>query len=301
MACSKEPIPEPSFLAKVDQHLIQRETFETELQNRAKTLSPELSDDEIRTKVLDEIVHFQALYSKAIQAGIDKDPDIQTRIRQLIVREYENSLQDDNPPAQVSETDIAGFYAANQAQFMRKERRQGAIIFLSVPQTASEGPRREAMEKARSILSEARESGPNLNGLGLLAMKHSEDQATRYRHGDMGELELDGRYNRWERPVLEALFSLEKPGDLGPVIETPRGLYLIRLTSITPGAVKTLTEVSAQIRQDLERIRMKEQQLALQTAVRSGIDIQIHHDELSAIPVPRKPLTAIHPPSTPAR
>lgn len=300
-SCSKKEAPQHEFLAKVGDKLIQRQAFEPELERRTRSLPRDLSDNETKRAVLDEIVRFEALYAKAKSAGIDQNPEIQRQIRQLIVRNYEEGLRAKLPATEVTDIDIQNYYAANQPRFTDKEQRQGSVIFLSVPMTASEARKRETREKAESIRRQALAPADAKSEFGALTQKHSDDRATRYAGGNMGRLELDGRYNRWERPVVAALFALEKRGDIAPLVQTPKGLYVVRLTDVTTSRVKPLSAVRGEIHHILAGIRQTQREQTFQTVAIEGIDIAINKKALAAIPVPREALTAAKPPSMPAR
>ena len=76
-----------------------------------------------------------------------------------------------------------------------------------------------------------------------MAQNHSEDQASRYRGGDIGWLTVGDTNAPWDPAMLAAVSKLAQPGDLAPVVSTPEAFYLVKLVERQPASVRPLEAV----------------------------------------------------------
>lgn len=296
MGCRKSEEQPRDYVAKVGGVLIQRDAIEARLLRSAGQPSGNLSDEEVKRAALEELIQFESLFQRAAEAGYADDPKLKARWRQMVVRQYRDDRLGGRPARVVTEADIEAAYHANEARYTDPEQRRGEVVFFKIAQTASESARAEAESKARAVLGAIGEES-----FSKLARLHSEDQSTRYRGGDMGWLELDGQFNRWEKEPLAGLFALKEQGDISPVIESPKGLYLVRLAELRPATVKPLSAVRAQIEFALRAQREDQAEADFERSARTGFTIDINEAELAAIDVPRAEVAAVKPPSMPAR
>jgi parvulin-like peptidyl-prolyl isomerase len=124
--------------------------------------------------------------------------------------------------------------------------------------------------------------------------RHSEDQASRYRGGDIGWLnsETPGVDPR----LVATLAGVEKPGDLAPLISTPRGLVIARLLEKKEAGFKALAEARETIRYQLSRLKTQQAEAGLQASIKAGLDIQVNPALLESISLP---VEKIEPPKMP--
>lgn len=107
-----------------------------------------------------------------------------------------------------------------------------------------------------------------------IARNHSDDKTSAQDGGSLrGQIEF--RNQNFDPTFLDALFSLETPGQMSDIIETPFGLHLIKLDSIAP--VKTFEQSYDQLSQmvqSLPRIKIAEAALAksLRTSYATSVD-----------------------------
>ncbi len=136
---------------------------------------------------------------------------------------------------------------------------------------------------------------------GELARLHSEDQPTRYRGGDCGWVSRDRPIFRWPPKVLDAMFALQTPGELSPVIEAEDGCYLIKLIDAKPAQITALGEVREAIEKRLTQQAVEQRQADFNREALAGLRVELHPDLLEKI-TRRRPLPATVPsPRPPCR
>jgi foldase protein PrsA len=123
-------------------------------------------------------------------------------------------------------------------------------------------------------------------GFSRLAREHSEDQATRYAGGDTGWLIKSEANSRWETPVMEAAFSITRPGEVAPLVTTATGFYLVRLTGKKTATIRPLAEVSDAIQYQLTRRKQEQAELDFIGAMKAGLKIEVDYSILKSVAAP---------------
>src|SRR5262245_45305304 len=86
---------------------------------------------ERRKQLLDEIIKVELLAAGARRRGLDKLPETQERIRQIlrdeVIKEAREGLP---PPAQIPESEVRAYYDKHRDEFREPERRRVAHIAL---------------------------------------------------------------------------------------------------------------------------------------------------------------------------
>ncbi|MBA3889627.1 MAG: peptidylprolyl isomerase [Gemmatimonadaceae bacterium] len=149
-----------------------------------------------------------------------------TQLQQRLI----DSLRQDGRivPTNVSEREIG---EAFERQRVRLPQRPPSITFrqIVIPTAASEDAKARARAKADSLLAEIR------SGVAFEQVARREGMdGTREVGGDLGWArpgQMVPEFERW-------IFSL-RPGELGPVIETPFGFHVIRVDRRQPGEVRS--------------------------------------------------------------
>jgi parvulin-like peptidyl-prolyl isomerase len=138
---------------------------------------------------------------------------------------------------EVSDDDIKDYYDQNQAQFSQPERRDLQVVVTKNEQKAQEALKRlQSGESFKKVV----------NAL-------STDPATKQQDGKL----LGVAKGQQEKTLDEAVFSAQKDKLVGPV-KTQQGLYVFKVTKITPPSKQALAQSKEGIRQLL--LSQKQQQ-----------------------------------------
>ena len=145
----------------------------------------------------------------------------------------------------VSDQAIQDYYDAHQSDYEQPERLRLQHILWLLPPGADEIKKNEIRVKANAALISARIGGHDT--FVELAKKLSEDELSKENGGQLGIIAR----GQLEAPLEEAAFKLEKVGDVTDVVESSRGMHIIRLDEKLPAGPKPLAEVKDEILKEL--------------------------------------------------
>ncbi len=288
--------PDPDVIARVGSREIRVKRFQEEALRRGGLRSEGLD----REALLEEMINYEVLLVQALEAGLDQDPEVRRAYHNLLVGKLRTqALQPRIEAVEVSDEELKGYYQSHIDAYTRPARIRLAILHLETHPTMSD----EKREAIRARLSDARkkaeEMPPEVRGFGPLAIEYSEDQASRYKGGDIGWL-AEGRDYRWPAPVVSAGFALDQSGEVSDVIESDGGVYLVKLLDRRPAETAALDKVAPRIRHKLLLEKRREVENAFMAEKRAvTTPIKIYPEALASIPAPSSEKEELQPPSLP--
>lgn len=224
------------------------------------------SDFEDQVKPTDEEI--QSYYERHKERY--KRPDeVNIKYIKIDPKEFEDKVE-------VTEAEIRSYYEANkETEFKEGEQVKARHILIKIPSSASEEERKRLREKAERILKEIK-SGADF---AEMAKKHSEDEATKDKGGDLGWL---GR-GRMVEEFEEAAFSLE-PGQVSDIVETPYGYHIIKVEGKRPERTKPLEEVRDEIKRKLAKETAAQLAKSLADELIYDVELQGMEEAVEAAP-----------------
>jgi len=276
-----------TVLATVGKEKISVGSFRHEMALRGGRVPGQFSTLEQRRALLDEMIRFKTRVARARAAGYDRDPDVIAIFERAMVDAYRRNRPVSREALVVTDEDVAAYYSQHRSDYDRPARSLGAIVFFAARPHATPEKKKELEARVRQALEEARELGPEIRDFGPVARTYSEDRASRYTGGVIGWLvNHPGRRSRWEKPVVDAIFALKEPGQIGDIVQTDRGYYLVRLVDREQSSPRPLDEVADGIRHHLMSMKNRAAEEALDAEVRKGLDIKINEEILVNIEGP---------------
>lgn len=146
---------------------------------------------------------------------------------------------------QVKDEDLAAYYEQNKSRFGQPERRRASHIFIELPSGASEEARKAARAKAEDI---AKQAAADPAKFAELAAKNSQDSGSAAKGGDLGWIAPGAQAGALDK----AIFGLGL-NQVSGVVESPFGLHILKVTEISPAAIKPLAEVKDQITAEVRK------------------------------------------------
>ncbi len=297
VACEKKEIIEPkaqvkevdpaAVVAVVGDAQITFKEIQNEMRYRGGHIPGRFSTIESKKVLLDEMIHFEVLAQKAKEAGYDKDPEIQAAVKKMMVKKYKqdylNLLLDKQ---RITNLEVQKYYQENKEQFSTPEMARPAVISIRFGLKENQKTKAAKRELAQKVRIQAVKQSSKSKDFGQLAKKYSDDPRSKYRGGAMNWMAKNTKIFQLEKKVVEAVFKLKKPGDISPVIETEKGLYLVKLINKRPPKVKEYKIVRDQIKRSMVA---KKQQLWLEEfykEAKEDVKITINQTKLEAIPTP---------------
>lgn len=245
-----------------------------------------------REALLQEMIQQEALLQRARQAGLDQDPQLAHEIENLLIgRLMERELTRQIETVKVTPAEIQAEYEASLARFTKPAKARLAILFLEAGAKSSPASRtqtRERLAEARRKFQDNPEAVRRtaLNpGFGTLAPEYSDDQASRYRGGDIGWIDVGNFSGRWPKSVLETACSLEV-NRISEILETDAGYYLVMKTDARPGSVTPLAQLEPELRQSLllKKRRELDETYRKETMRQAGVTIITNALQLVQLP-----------------
>jgi peptidyl-prolyl cis-trans isomerase D len=159
------------------------------------------------------------------------------------IKQFESGIE-------ISTQDVENFYNDHKEdRFTTPARVHARHILFSLSANASAEEKTKARTAAADVLAKAKAG----EDFAKLAETYSQDKATAPRGGDLGFFQR----GRMVKPFEDAAFALS-PGGISDLVESQFGIHIIKVEENEPEKVKPLTEVEAEIRNDLIRERAKE-------------------------------------------
>ena len=275
-------------LATVAGEAITEADFQAEVAHRASRRQP-IPD---KAALLAEMAERRALLHRARAAGLDTDVAVRREFDNLLISQLRaRELEDELRSATVSEEALQAAYQARIGEFTRPAKVRVAILKLVAGQNASDGKRAEVRARIEQARTKALADpapggrGPAAGGFGALAINYSEDQASRYRGGDIGWLDHGSYEYRWPREVLEAAYSGET-GIASEVIEIDGIFYLAMRTDFRAAAVQPFSEARTSLLADLLRVRRQQLQEDFRDETKRSAGIAVDEEALAAVQMP---------------
>ncbi len=213
---AKPALPK-NILARINDRDITIEEFNRRYDQNAQ-LVPGKSPP--KPEVLKNIIYFELATQEARRLKLHQDAALREQFDILLYQALiRRNLQPKIDAIDISEADVKKYYEANPLV------RTSHILFLSKPgMTEAEG--KELRTRADKVLTEVKG-----------AKKSFEDFARQYSEGPTARTGGDVDWGARQKLLPEyydAALQLKNVGDLSPLVETPYGLHIIKLTGRRP-------------------------------------------------------------------
>jgi hypothetical protein len=287
----------PEVIATVGDVQITRAEYERELNERASRSPGVFQDSASRERLLNSIIERKTLYSKAVQDGFDRHPDIVALTEALIASKYREARWDgwSTTLTEVQPEEIAAYYHAHAEQFTRPAMVRAGVLRIGCSPKLSPEKQAEALHRAEALLAQARQGSDD--DFRQLVQLHSEDQSSRYTGGDTGWLVQEESPLRWPPEVVQAAFELDRIGEVAPLVRSADALHIIRLNGRREKALQPLSEVEAAISHRLEQERQVQVREAFFDDLQEGQEVTVNESLLKTI----TPTTQVQTASVPCR
>jgi peptidyl-prolyl cis-trans isomerase C len=272
-------------LAKVGNHEITLGDYAATLQRMDPFERLRYQSPDRRKQLLDELIDLELLSEEARRRGLDKQPETQERVRQMLRDELLSEVRASVPtPGDISEAEARRYYDEHRDDFREPERRRVAHIAL-----ASEAEAKAVLEKALSA---------NATEWGKLVETKSKDARGKPSSalppelaGDLGIVGPPG-HARGENPnvpesLRAAAFEIDKLGGVLPKVVAAAGsFHVVRLTGKTDARDRTFADAERSIRVALVQDRIRAREAELEAELKKKYPVTIDEAQLAQIPVP---------------
>jgi len=294
--CSK-PVTPANVLAKVGHRDITVEDFE----NEVRWYAEHRRSLPARDALLEEMISRELRVQKARTLGLDADPDVRRAFDlSLAAKLEERELQPSLAAAQVSPEEVAAAYQKDISHYTSRAKIRLALVWIKTDLKASP----ETVAQLEVRMAEARKLAqalpPGTRGFGSVAAEYSDDQASRYRGGDVGWFDAGSPTYRWPAEVVNAGFALPRNHDLSEVIKAADGFYIVsRLDSREP-VVTPQEQVRNSIQHRLASEKRDQVSQAFAQRIHGFATVQTFPQALQNVQYPTSALASAREPQQPA-
>ena len=260
-----------------------------------------------RQELLAEIITVELLAQEAERRGLDKDPQAQQAIREVLrdamLRDARLGARE---PTSFSDQEVRAYYESHKDLFTEPERRRLSHVVVSSQKKAQ-----ELLKKAREITDQEQ--------WGKFVIANSEAYKTEKYEGPVeaaGDLGLVGPPGdarsanpRVDEALRAAVFAMQKVGEVAAevVVDQHGKFHIVRLDGINRAHGRTLAEAERMIRIMLSQqdVAVHEQQLEQDLRKKYPVSIdqaaldQARVIDLSTMPEPLPGLPGAKPPEPP--
>jgi peptidyl-prolyl cis-trans isomerase C len=272
-------------LAKVGNHEITLGEYAATLERMDPFERLRYQSPDRRKQLLDELVDLELLAVEARRRGLDKQPETQERVRQMLRDELLSEVRASVlAPNDISEADARRYYDEHRDDFREPERRRVAHIALG-----SETEAKAVLEKALS--ASPAEWGKLVDTKSKDARGKPSSSLPPELAGDLGIVGPPG-HPRGENPnvpepLRAAVFEIEKLGGVLPrPVPAAGGFHILRLTGKTDARDRSFADAERSIRVALVQERIRAREAELEVELKKKYPITIDEAQLAKIPVP---------------
>lgn len=259
-----------------------------QLDSVIEAVRPNLPAPQRRT-LAQQYVELLALANAGSKAGIEKEPEVQEKLRlsklQVLASSYTREMQQKD--SDVPEADIEKYYKDNASKY-----EQAKLLRIYVPMVTPEGkpPDTAATKLIAEKIQQRAAAGEDFDKLQKDAFAVAENKGTP-PSVDMGERRRGSLPPKQE----DAVFAL-KPGEVSPALEETSGFYIYKVVSKEQ---LPLDKVREEIKGILSRERFRDQMEKIRTSVQPTFN-DAYFGGPTAPAIPGETGAAPHVPSAPA-
>jgi peptidyl-prolyl cis-trans isomerase C len=247
-----------------------------------------------RKQLLNEIIQVELLAEEAKRRGLDKAPETQERVRQMLKDELLRDLRQSVPsPADIPEAEVHAYFDSHHEEFKEPERRRVAHLVL-----ASEAQAKAALQKAQE--ASAADWGKLVSQVSLDKSPSSAAPLPTELAGDLGIVGPPGHPRGANPRVPEALraavFEIDKLGGvLGRVVADSGHFHVVRMTGRTEARDRSYQDAERTIRVALVQQRIRAREAELEQELRKRYPVSIDDEALKQVKVPEADRAGVAP------
>lgn len=280
--CSKKEA-NPDVLATVGKHEITVSDFNEEIAWRKKT-GRSLPD---KDALLAEMISRELSVQKAKSLGLDKSREVRRTYEEILASQLrEQELASRIAALKVSPEEARAVYRKQLKDYTQPAKARLALIYIKVDPKWSETKISELEARANDVLNLAKTLPEDTKGFGRVAVDFSEDQASRYKGGDVGWYDQGAPLYRWPNDVMQAGFAL-KVGEVSDIIKTSKGFFVVKKTDARESVVQPFERVQETIEHRLLAEKREETKKTFARELQSFAPIKTNEQALAGLDYPK--------------
>ncbi len=226
------------------------------------------SQPELQQSMLSRWADFSILAQEAKAQGIDKEADIQSKLKDLTSRVLvEEFIVRNTGKTEVSDKAIQSYYDSHKAEYAHEEMVKAQHILIKIDDAGNAEQVAAAKEKIMDIKARL-DKGQTFE---VLAQKLSDDPGSKTNGGDLG---FFGRGNMV--PEFETVAFNTKKGEVSDPVQTQFGWHLIKVTDTKAPGNTPLAEVREEIKGKVQAESQQAEVESLLATLKKKFPVTIH-------------------------
>jgi peptidyl-prolyl cis-trans isomerase C len=272
-------------VAKGNGITITADEFKARIDEQSPFIRARYTTLERKKEFLDNLVRFEVLANEAEKQGLANDPDVQLTLKKIMVQKLvQKNFADQTGAKDMPEPELTKYYEEHKGEYNRPKRVRLSAIVLQAPAGTPDRAKKAKVAKEALAKVKAEEAKKNPLAFNQAVAQYSEDPASKNLGGDLqfkSREELEGAFGK---EVADAAFAL-KVGDVSGVIESPKGLYVLKATGMQEEMNRTFDQVKQQIASKLYREKKTKEFDAWLKHLKDQANVQVDDKVLDAVPV----------------
>jgi len=269
-------------VARVGDVTITLAEFEEQLNQQNPLIRARYNSLEQKKKLLDSLVEREAMVLEARRLGLEQDPEMLRGYKKILARHLVNTEFNNKvvKSLDIPEADLQKYYDENRERYNAPEKVRLYLIFLDAS-SADAAKRKAARAKAAELHAKLKAAPTDRRLFLETARESSADKLTSQVGGDTNFKTRDQLVQLYGAAVADAGFALKAANDLAPVIETDKGLFLVRQAGRQAALDLPLEKVKGQIRTTLFAKARGDAYKAWVDGVKTQSGVQVFDEVLS--------------------
>ncbi len=271
----EEKIARQLLIKAIDDELIYQEGLQMSIRIEPEVIDRELQHVQTQFPSKDlflAALAYQHLTLPALKKNIERQLAEEEFVRREIV-----------PKVKIGDEAVKTYYEKHRESFTQPETFRISHIYVGASDPEREGKagnpedqkkadriiawiNKEALRKIR-VVQKKLKAGQDF---AALVKQYSEDESTRDKDGDLGELTAEHTL-----PEISDVMTQLKLNETSGIIKSPLGYHIIKLTGKTPGRVTPLAKVKSDILNRLLKEETRKLRQEYLTRLRKKADIKI--------------------------
>ncbi len=255
-------LPAADVLATVNGTKITKETVQRVLNSMGAQTTYDALPDDVKKKVLDQVIEQQLLEEKAIKSGIEKDPEYKDALEKLKKKlALDVWMKKQLDAIKISDAEAKKGYEEHKSAFQRPEMVHARHILVKTEAEAKEiidtlkkTPKSQLKAKFEE-LAKSKSTGPSAS-----------------RGGDLGTFARE----QMVKPFSDAAFALKAGEFTQKPVKTQFGYHVIYVEEKKPAQTVPFEEVKDRIKENLKMEKFKEKIQSIAKELRSKAKIKIN-------------------------
>jgi peptidyl-prolyl cis-trans isomerase C len=282
------PAQAAKVVAKVGEQTITVGDVTEQINRLSPYIKRRWATPEKRKEFLQKLIQIELLSQEAIRNGLDKSPEVQRAVKQVMVRlMVKNDLENELFPTSVDEDRLKAEYEKEWLKYHNPAQHRMVQIVV------------ETEEEANRLLEELKASPAPRERFRELARTVSIDEDSKSRAGDIGYVsnpddiaasqknEPAHRFSQTpgvSEAIARAAWTLKKTNDLYPEpVHTAQGFHLLMLSTVKPALNRSFNSVKRLIEnrvlREMRRVKMDE----FVAELREKADVKIYRENLDKV------------------